>query len=342
MESLQKDFNSGKMKPEDVSKYITGDEELSATIARVKNGLGILETEMGKPLTIGEQSALSSKISNWANENSKAVKKYASEIAKLQDAANGATTTMDKKNVLSQFQELNSKASADGLLGKSFLADTKGKLAKFTSWFSVSQIVMEGVQQLKNMANAVVEVDTAMTSLYKVTNETSTAYSDFQKGSSDVAKSLGRDTASYIDQTATWAKLGYSLSQSSELAKVSSIYANVGEVDDQTAVSDIVAVLKAFDIDTSQAETVVDKLNKLGNEFATSSADLGSGLSRSASALALGGMDINKSLALITGGAEITQSADEMGNALKIGQMRVMGKQFMPPYYENNNLCLAV
>jgi len=36
-------------------------------------------------------------------------------------------------------------------------------------------------------------------------------------------------------------------------------------------------------------------------------------------------MDINKSLALLTGGSEITQNAGELGNALKVGQMRVMG-----------------
>lgn len=41
--------------------------------------------------------------------------------------------------------------------------------------------------------------------------------------------------------------------------------------------------------------------------------------------LALGGTDVNKALALLTGGAEITQSAGELGTALKIGQMRVQG-----------------
>lgn len=61
------------------------------------------------------------------------------------------------------------------------------------------------------------------------------------------------------------------------------------------------------------------------NEFATSSRDLGEGLSNSASAMALGGNSLEKTLALLTGGSEITQEAGELGNALKIGQMRVMG-----------------
>ena len=66
-------------------------------------------------------------------------------------------------------------------------------------------------------------------------------------------------------------------------------------------------------------------LNTLGNKYATSAADLGAGLSRSASAMATSGTDIQKTLAMLTGGAEITQSADEFGNMLKIGSMRVRG-----------------
>lgn len=61
------------------------------------------------------------------------------------------------------------------------------------------------------------------------------------------------------------------------------------------------------------------------NKYATSSADLGEGLKKSASALALAGNDINQSLAMITGGTEITQDASEMGNATKVASMRLRG-----------------
>lgn len=63
----------------------------------------------------------------------------------------------------------------------------------------------------------------------------------------------------------------------------------------------------------------------MGNKYATSSADLGEGLKKSASALALAGNDINQSLAMITGGTEITQDASEMGNAIKVLSMRLRG-----------------
>lgn len=61
------------------------------------------------------------------------------------------------------------------------------------------------------------------------------------------------------------------------------------------------------------------------NEFATSSAGLGEGLTKSASALSTAGTDINHALAMITGGAEITQNAGEFGNFLKVASMRIRG-----------------
>ena len=83
--------------------------------------------------------------------------------------------------------------------------------------------------------------------------------------------------------------------------------------------------MKAFNIEANDSITIVDKLNNLGNKYATSSADLGEGLTKSASALKLAGNDINQSLAMITGGTEITQDASEMGNAIKVMSMRIRG-----------------
>ena len=63
-------------------------------------------------------------------------------------------------------------------------------------------------------------------------------------------------------------KLGYSFDQATELSRVSSIYANVGEVDDATAVSDIVTAMKAFNIEASDSITIIDQLNALGKIIA--------------------------------------------------------------------------
>lgn len=175
-----------------------------------------------------------------------------------------------------------------------------------------------------------------MVSLMKVTDETSSRYNTFLDDAATSAKELGRSVSSLIEQSATWAKLGYTLDQAEELAKLSSIYANVAEVDDATAVSDMVTAMKAFNIEAEKAVTVIDPLNELGNTFATDAAALGDALSRSASAMNAAGTDMYKTLAMITGGAEITQNASEFGNFLKVASMRLRGKRlFMPTICES-------
>lgn len=175
------------------------------------------------------------------------------------------------------------------------------------------------------MYQNVYDIDTSMVNLKKVTDETDASYSRFLSRSAKSAKELGRTVSDLITQSSEWAKLGYSLTDAEELSKLSSIYMNVGEVSAETAVSDIVTAMKAFEINSSDAEHIIDIYNELGNNFAISSAKLGEGLSKSASALALAGADIEQSSAMITGISEITQNAPEAGNALKIFSMRIRG-----------------
>lgn len=98
----------------------------------------------------------------------------------------------------------------------------------------------------------------------------------------------------------------------------------------------MVTAMKAYNIKANDASKITDALNILGNNYATSSADLGEGLSNSASSLATAGNDINQSLAMLTGMSEITQSAGEAGNALKILSMRVRGYDEQTDSYTND------
>ena len=198
-------------------------------------------------------------------------------------------------------------------------------------------MIQSTVMQIpRKIISAVTDVDSAMTDLYKVTDETDKRYSTFLENAGQTSKDLGRNMSSYITQTANWSKLGYSLDESEQLSKLSSVYANVGEVGDETAVSDMVTAMKAFNIEASDAQKIIDSYNKLGNEFATTSADIGEGISNSASSLATAGNDFDKSVSMITGMSEITQSASEAGNALKIVSMRLRGYDEETQSYSND------
>ena len=310
--------------PENIENQAAAYDKLETQLRTASNEMKILTNEQ-RALSSIEKNTAANKIAAYYNKNTRALKKYGDELKNLEETAKNATDRAELNNVMKSFGELQSQISAEGLTGQSWGDIFSSSLGNFSRYFSAPVIIEKSIDLLIKMVEAVYEIDTAMTQLYKVTDEVDSKYDSFLSNAGDKAQELGRDMSSYINQTATWAKLGYSLDKSADLAQVSSIYANVGEVDDETAVSDIVTTIKAFDIDASDSITVVDKLNKLGNEFATSSADLGTGLTKSASAMATAGTDINKTLAMLTGGTEITQNASEFGNFLKVGSMRIRG-----------------
>lgn len=298
----------------------------NSTVSTAQRNFKGVSSAIEKITTESQRLSKQNTIRSWADNNSKAVKVFGSSLDQIYAKLSNPNLSLDEfKQVNAQFQSIKLNAREAGLLGKSLGDSFKSAAGSFTSWITVSGTIMYAVNSLRKMKEAVFDVDAAMTNLYKVTDETSSRYSIFLKNANKSAQELGQSVSNLVEQTANWAKLGYGIDQAAQLAKISSIYANVGEVDNSTAVSDLVTAMKAFNIESSKSITIVDSLNKLGNEFATDAGSLGEGLKNAASALALGGMDINKSLALLTGGSEITQNAGELGNALKIGQMRVMG-----------------
>lgn len=320
---LSKHFDGSSTLSDD--KLISYFSKAEDAAKKFSNEMKVVSSNAIKPLSILEATTASNKTLTWLNNNTKAAKEYGQALKELSDKQKSATSREELNNYNKQFKNIVSDAERQGMVGNSFWAEMKRGFGQIGQFVGVYGVLQKGVDIAKQMAQAVLDVDTAMTNLYKVTNETSTKYKEFLSGAGQTAKDIGRDVSSYITQTSEWAKLGYSMDESANLSKISSIYSNVGEVDDKTAVSDLVTVMKAYNLQYDDALSIVDRYNKLGNEFATSAKDLGEGMSNAASMLSLGGTDLNKALAMLTGGAEITQSAGELGNALKIGQMRIQG-----------------
>lgn len=92
------------------------------------------------------------------------------------------------------------------------------------------------------------------------------------------------------------------------------MYKNVSEYTNVTdAAQSIVSTMKAFDIEADNVQSIVDRYNEIGNNFAISSEGLGEAMQRSAASLALAGNSLDESLALVTGANEVVQDPDVVG-----------------------------
>lgn len=170
-------------------------------------------------------------------------------------------------------------------------------------------------------------LDKSMTELRKVTDETPQTYKKILSNASTTAKEIGTSIHGLIDSTADFARLGYTVWDSEELAKVANIYAVVGDevggID--SATKSIISTMAAFGITASNSISIVDKFNKVGNEFAISSGGIGSALERSASSMAAAGNSLDQSIALITAANTVVQNPESIGTAFKTITMRIRG-----------------
>lgn len=326
--SLQSTFDS--MKGLSGQELVTHADKLEQEFKSVKASVEQAKLSYDKLMQPASKEKISStllKVQKFLDNNTKVTKNVKNEwqsyVNRLSSGSDIAVKEINDINI--RLKQTESNMRSMGKLGLSWTDKLTQAWEKFGGWGFATGTMMTVINQLRQIPKEVYAIDTAMTNLYKVTDETDKKYQDFLNSAKSSAVEIGRSVSSLIEQTANWAKLGFDINTASTLAKTSSIYANVGEVDDATAVSDIVTAIKAFNIEASDSITIVDKFNKLGNEFATDAKSLGDGLSRSASAMATAGTDINKTLAMLTGGTEITQNASEFGNFLKVGSMRIRG-----------------
>lgn len=196
-------------------------------------------------------------------------------------------------------------------------------LASFGSIYRLWGEIRQGVQYVR-------DIDTALTELKKVTDETDETYSRFLKNMGDTASVVGSTTSDLTKSAADWARLGYSIQEAGELAKNTSILMNVSEFDDVNKATDtLISALQAFKKDGTDvgdfSMEIIDKFNEVGNNYAISTSDLADSLTRSSAALVAAGNTLEESIAMTTAANTIIQNPENVGNALKVLSMRIRG-----------------
>lgn len=276
---------------------------------------------------LSQKTVLGNQIETWMNKNTIAAKKYNDVLKDLQKSLSNASTATELKDVSRQFTEIKTAAAASGSLGKSVFATLKDNITSLSPLFGMGSMINTTIRGLKDMYSNVVNIDSAMTELKKVTDETDSAYSSFLTNASKRSVELGTTITDYVNSTANFARLGYSMADATQLSEVANIYSVVGDeisgIDE--ASSSVISTMQAFGIQANDAISIVDKFNEVGNRFAISSGGIGDALTRSASSMAAANNTLDETIALITAANTVVQDAPRVGNAFKTISMRIRG-----------------
>ena len=218
-----------------------------------------------------------------------------------------------------QFAELRVRSKELGL-------ETESLIDKFEKLFGTHLSTMITMAALHKMQEAlrlvyqnVVEIDTAVTELRKVSEYAGKSLEEYMGRAATQAQKLGVSISDYINSTADWKRLGYSDEDAENLATYSTLLRNVGDgIDDvNTSSSYLISTLKGFGLLASDAEDVVDKIDAVANTQPVTANDLGEILTRSSAAMSAANNTLEETIALGTAANSVIQDADSVGTMMK-------------------------
>ena len=192
-------------------------------------------------------------------------------------------------------------------------------LASITSIYQIWGRFKQGVQYVR-------EIDSALTELKKVTDETTESYERFLDTAAKTADKVGSTIKDIVSSTADWAKLGYSMEDAAHLAESTSVLLNVSEFDSiDSATSALISTMQAFGYTANESMHVVDVMNIIGNNFAVSTDGLAIALQDSASALMTANNSYQEAAAMVAAANKVVQKPSEVGAALRTISLRLRG-----------------
>lgn len=218
-----------------------------------------------------------------------------------------------------KYAELRAESKKLGLESKNLL-DMFEKL--FGQHLS-TMITMAALHQMQNGLHVVyqnvVEIDTAMTELRKVSEYAGKSIEEYMGRAAEQAQSLGVSISDYIGSTADWKRLGYSDEDAENMATYSTLLKNVGDgIDDvNTSSSYLISTLQGFGLLAKDAESVVDKIDKVANTQPITAQAIGEILTRSAASMKAANNDLAETISLGTAAYAVIQNAETVGTTLK-------------------------
>ena len=315
---------NGIASDKDIQNLDKYEKKIKDTIATVTN---MSAAEKGYNFVSGQKEL--DKIHKILDENTRMSSSAKAKIKSYYKEIESGNPSMSLDKIHGEIMKIVNAEKEAGRAGKRMWSAIKekawyGAASAIGTYFGVNDIFRYG----KEIADIVIQLDTATTELRKVSDATDQRLVTNFKNSAKTAKQLGSTISDVISATADWSRMGYDIDQAEELARVSTLYKNVGDgIDIETANNSLISTLQGFQLDASQAESIIDKFNEVANNYAIDSAGIGEALQRSAASFNAANTDLSKSIALITATNEVVQDPDSVGTLWKTMSARIRGAE---------------
>lgn len=307
---------------EDIAQLDKYEKKIKDTIATVTN---MSASEKGYNFVSGQKEL--DKIHKLLNENSKMSSEAKAKIRAYYAEIESGNPSMSLDRIHGEIMKIYNAEVEAGRAGRSFFDTLKNSgfhqiAAQMAGMFGLYDAINLG----KEGFNVVRELNTALTEMRKVSDESLQSLKNYQNTTFDTADAVGTTAKQIQASTADYMRLGETLDEAAESAKTANVLLNVSEFDNiEDATKSIVAMGQAYkDLDKM---TIVDKLNEVGNNYAISTDELATALQKSAATLSLMGNTIDEAASLVTTANATIQDADSVSAGLRTISLRLVGTE---------------
>lgn len=307
---------------DDINRLDKYEKKIKDTIATVTN---MSASEKGYSRLAGQKEI--DKINKILRENSAMSSEAKAKIKAYKQELISGNPSVSLEKIHGEILKIVNAEELAGRAGRSFFDTLKNSgfhqlAAQMAGMFGVYDVI----NVVKEGFNDVRELNTALTEMRKVSDETVQSLKDYQVTTFDTADTVGTTAKQIQNSTADWMRLGESMNQAEESAKDANILLNVSEFEGiDEATESLVSMSQAYkDLDKMD---IIDVLNNIGNNYSISTDGLATALKDSASALVTANNDLNEAVSLTTAGNAITQDPSKVGAGLRTISLRLVGTE---------------
>nr|DAP03824.1 MAG TPA: minor tail protein [Caudoviricetes sp.] len=269
------------------------------------------------------------KINQILRENPKFCKEAKNELKSLMNQLMSGDPTANLEKIHTRVMEIKNAEELAGRAGKNFLDILASKsyygfIGQLQSYMSMYVGFYGIMNSIKGISSAVIQLNSDITELSKVSSATSDQIYDDFSSYADIAKDIGGTISDTISATADWSRNGYSIPDSKELARVALLYKNVGDgIDIDSANKSLISTLRGFEMEADEAEKIIDIYNNVSNNEPIDSGGIGEAMQRSAASFNAANTSLQESVALISTTNSVVQNPEKVGNMWKVVSMRI-------------------
>lgn len=301
------------------AKAVQGVKELETAFQGLVNKLNSVKPNKDLTEQLKQTAKYYNSIARAAQAASKAERAQQqaikATISAEREKAKAEDDTLKRQKRATQETEKAAKAN------KSYAAGIKDMIAGFTQWQIAATLVMKPLNWLKQALSSInetlVETENRVIALQRVLPSGSGTDKDIADKLYNMAIAYGQTFENVSDIATNFARTGMDWAATIEATEAALLALNVAELNATQASDGLIAVLSQFNLEATDLESVVDKLNKTADRFPVTTEKLLAALQRTGSSAANANLELEETIGLITALSKATgRSGENIGTAL--------------------------